>query len=381
MARLLLLMVFSSVPAWAHGGKLAAEALYFEDGDLAAVSSNFGLLTKTEDGFGWACFDTLTSLPFEGFWHRGAWYAETRAGLYTSDDKGCSWSPVEGSLRGQPVHGLRVLGDALVARAQRLPAPGQLHRDEGQGFALWGEPLPQGEFLDFVVRSSDEVVLALIQDDGADPALWISDPSLETWTLAAVLEGLNQPRFIDLELGERRKVIAAFRGAAGELWIVDADDTLSRRAQLPTPVQEGRTHGDEHWVITLTGVPLKAIGDGPFLPAEGPEHCMASKGSDLVACGDLDDGHLTLERIEGGFRPRHPFSSLTGSLCPEAECVDRWDQLEALWTPAPDAGPAGDAGAPIEPPSGCGCAALPPDLMLAFAAWLGLRRRRTCSRA
>ena len=151
------------------------------------------------------------------------------------------------------MHGLRVLGDALVAHAQRLPAPGQLHRDEGQGFALWGEPLPQGEFLDFVVRSSDDVVLALIQDDGADPALWVSDPSLETWTLAAVLEGLNQPRFIDLELGERRKVIAALRGAAGELWIVDADDTLSRRAQLPTPVQEGRTHGDEHWVITLTG--------------------------------------------------------------------------------------------------------------------------------
>ena len=53
---------------------------------------------------------------------------------------------------GQPVHGLRVLGDALVAHAQRLPAAG--HRDEGKGLR-WEEPLPQGEFLDFVVRSSD----------------------------------------------------------------------------------------------------------------------------------------------------------------------------------------------------------------------------------
>ena len=35
----------------------------------------------------------------------------------------------------------------------------------------------------------------------------------------------------------------------------------------------------------------------------------------------------------------------------------------------------------LQPPSGCGCAALPPDLMLAFAAWLGLRRRRTPTRS
>ena len=69
----------------------------------------------------------------------------------------------------------------------------------------------------------------------------------------------------------------------------------------------GRSSGDEHWVITLTGVPLKATGNGPFLPAEGPEHCLASKTEQLVACGDIDDGHLVLARVPGGKRmQRYP---------------------------------------------------------------------------
>ena len=378
MHRLLILCLFAS-SAHAHGGQLAAEGLFYQNDELVAISANFGLLSKTSDGFEWACFDNLTSVPFEGFYHGDSWYAKTRAGLFESSDKGCSWTAVGDSLAGQPVHGLRRDGEALVVRAQRLPAVGQLHRDEGQGFATWGAPLPEGEFLDFMVRSSDRSVFALVQDDGEDPRLWVTDSNMATWTLVATLEGLSYPEFIDLRLGEGQLVFAAFRVAAGELWAVSSGNELRRRAQLPTPVQEGRTHEGEHWVITLTGVPLKAIGNGPFLPAEGPEHCTAYKGDRMVACGDIDDRHLVLERVEGGFTPRYPFESLQGPACADNECNARWAQLQSTWLPPNDAGPAVDAGQPVEPPGGCGCVTAAPDELLWLLALVFGRRRRRCS--
>jgi len=379
MHRLLISCLFA-FSAHAHGGQLAAEALYYQDGELAGISTNFGLLSKTPQGFEWACFDNLTSMPFEGFYHRESWYATTRSGLFQSVDKGCSWSAVGGSLTGQSVHGLRQDGDALVVRAQRLPAVGQLHRDEGQGFMAWGAPLPEGELLDFMVRSSDRSVFALVQDDGQDPALWVSDSTMVAWSLVEPLEGLSYPKFIDLRLGDDQLVIAAFRVAAGELWALSATNELSRRTQLPTPVQEGRTHEDEHWVITLTGVPLKAIGDGPFLPAEGPEHCMGDKDGRMVACGDIDDQHLVLERTQGGFTPNHPFSEVVGPACPESECAARWSQLQVTWTSQNDAGPQ-DTGQAEEPSSGCSCLAGSVDSLVWLVALLCVRRRRSCSKA
>ena len=380
MHRLLTLCLFAS-SAHAHGGKLAAEGLFYQGDELVAISANFGLLSRTPQGFEWACFDNLTSVPFEGFYHRGSWYAMTRTGLFESSDKGCNWAPVGDSLAGQPVHGLRQDGDALVVRAQRLPAVGQLHRDEGQGFAAWGAPLPEGELLDFTVRPSDRSVFALVQDDGQDPSLWVSDSTMEAWRLVESLEGLSYPKFIDLRLGEDQLVIAAFRVAAGELLALSATNELSRRTQLPTPVQEGRTHENEHWVITLTGVPLKAIGDGPFLPAEGPEHCMAYKGDRMVACGDIDHRHFVLERIEGGFTPRYPFEDLQGPACVDNGCNVRWAQLQSTWLSQNDADPIVDTGQPVEPAGGCGCVAATLDSLVWALALVFGRRRRPCSTA
>ena len=378
MMRAFVLSFLVASSAFAHGGQLAAEVLFYEGDELRAVSSNFGLLTATERGFEWSCFDTLTSVPFTGFYHDQKWYAQTRSGLFESADKGCTWSAVEGSLAGQPAATLRVDERGLVASAQRLPGLGQLHRLGEAGFESWGQPLPQGELVDFKVRRVDGAVFALIHDDGQDPAIWFVDSDLGEWSLVASLEGLAVPRFIDLELGDDQLVVAVFRGAAGELWAIDTQNQLSRRAQLPTPVLEGRSSDDEHWVITLTGVPLKAIGNGPFLPAEGPEHCLASKTEQMVACGDIDDGHLALARVPGGFETEYPFSTIVGPACPEAECNARWSQLESSLNPQPDAGPVVDAGPPVEPPSGCGCLSG----STASLGWclfiLALRRRQRC---
>ena len=374
--RSVLILSFVASPAFAHGGTASAEALYFHEQELQGISANFGLLTKTDEGFDWSCFETLTQIPFVGFFHQGRWFTTTRAGLYESADAGCTWGPIEGSMRGIPVAKVKAASSTVVALAQRLPATARVFELIESVFTPIGEALPQGEALD-LVRRADGRFLVLVKDAGQDPQLFLSDDQAGSWSEVAVLEGLRNTAFLGLNFGENTAVVSATRQVAGELWLVDAEGTPTRRAQLPGPVSEGRSKGDEHWLLTITGVALKAQGDGPFLPAEGPKHCLASSGGELFACDDLGSGHLVLQRVEGGWRTSHPFSGIQQAACGESTCDEAWATLEGTLTPPPDAGPSSDAGTPAPAPEGCACSGL-------NTSWMGLgliamlRRRRRC---
>jgi hypothetical protein len=378
--RLALSLIFAASPAFAHGGTAAAEALYFQDQELQAISANFGLLTQTDDGFEWSCFDTLTQIPFIGFFSHGHWFATTRSGLFESDDSGCSWAATEGPMRGIPVATLRASDNTVVALAQRLPTAAQVFERIDGIFIAKGEALPEGEALD-LIRRDDGRFLALVEDADQDPKLLLSDDQAASWTEIARLDGLRNPSFLGLELAEGHHAIGLTRGAAGELWMVDAEGALTRRAQLPGPLSEGRSKGDEHWLLTITGVALKAQGDGPFLPAEGPKHCLENSAGELFACDDLGSGHLMLQRIEGGWRPSHPFSSIRPAACSDATCAEAWTALESLieqmTNPLADAGPSVDAGAPVQPPESCSCSGFNPS-WVALGLLTIVRRRRRC---
>ncbi len=363
-------------PALAHGGSAAAEALYFEDQELQAINANFGLLTKTDEGFDWSCFDTLTQIPFVGYFHQGSWFASTRAGLFESQDSGCTWAAVEGPMRGRPVVALDIANGVLSAMTQRLPGLGQLFVREEGVFVSKGPTLPAGEVLD-VMRRSDGRYLALVQDAEAEPALVLSDEEVSTWQQTALLEGLRNPEFVDLTPAENHHALAATRAAAGEVWAIDPNGEVTRRAQLPSPVREGRSQGDEHWLLTVTGVALKAQGNGPFLSAEGPKHCLAATDSDLFACDDVGSGYLVLYRIEGGWQTIQPFASISLAACAASTCGDAWTGLAETFAPKVDAGPVVDAGSPVQPPDGCSCSGSAAS-WLGVAALLTVRRRRRC---
>jgi hypothetical protein len=158
---------------------------------------------------------------------------------------------------------------------------------------------------------------------------------------------------------------------------------LSRRAQLLSPVTDGRSDGEEHFLLTRMGVALKAVGDGPFLAIEGPKHCLASNGEQLVACNSLWSGYLVLQRVADGWQGAEPFRSILPSECSDSlVCAEKWSGIERMIA----ASPVVDAGAPADPdeppadsPQGCNCSAVQPGFWL-LSLFLGffVRRKIAC---
>ena len=105
-------------PAFAHGGRPAAEAIFYDADGLRALHSNFGLLTVVDGVLEWSCAETLSLAPLKAaFAMDGRWFAASFDGVYESGDGGCSWVPASGPLAGLSVVRFRALqGDLMALR-------------------------------------------------------------------------------------------------------------------------------------------------------------------------------------------------------------------------------------------------------------------------
>ncbi|MDE0882584.1 MAG: hypothetical protein OSB21_08325 [Myxococcota bacterium] len=381
MIRLLLCTCLAS-SAFAHGGTLASEALYYEGGELAAISSNFGLLTRRDDALHWTCFERLSVSPFLALYAEGTWFVSTRQGAFSSPDEGCNWSPIAGLPEAPSSARFYRFDDVLFALAQDFPVPGLLYQRRGDEFQILSAAMPAGRAVD-VRRRADGSWLLLVQDGQQEAQVFEAQADAQNWSQLAVLEGLHDPLFLNLNLEPGAIAIAATRGRAGELWSLDSEGALTRRAQLVSPVTDGRSDGDEHWLLTRMGMALKAVGEGPFLATEGPKHCLALNGEQLVACDDLASGYLVLQRVADGWQSAEPFSHIVPSDCSNAPvCAEQWSGIERM-IEAVEVVDAGPPKVPVTPspvpPQGCSCSAVQPDLwLLSLFLLFVVRRKSAC---
>jgi hypothetical protein len=352
-----------------HDGTLYGTSPFSEDGELAGGGTSYGLVLASEENFFWTCKEAVEATPY--WWHRVSEervLVGTDQGIRTSDDGGCSWSPVAGRAGSLPSLSVSVRPghpDHLIAVTGAEAATNYVFESRDGG-ATWDSILSAEEapFWRAVWSRSGETIIAEEVRDGGWTLLHRSVDAGMSWS--------ESPK----DLGEFRSVgLFGFSRDDQSLWITALSPqgvfVLARLAsdlsgevevlrmfpQLITGFVE-EEGGLLHIVVafmdymTWTGVPE----EDPIPADMGLASCLYELDGLLWGCGGepmhaqfsrrSEDGMweelLRLDDIE----PRVcSEDTIAASLCPPV-----WEEVQTILNPTPPT----DDDADDQSDEGCG---------------------------
>lgn len=207
------------VSAWGHGGEPTITAIHFpvaRPGEVWAITDNQGLYASLGDGTAWLCEDAVA--PAAGVIDVAVldragrrWLILTDAGLFGTDDGGCSYAATPRDLVGETVRALSGhptrAGEAVVVTETFGAANDIWHTaDGGASWRAAGLAL-RGRFTALLRSEGDAERLYALHDRGG----FTSGDGGRQWQAMTLGDPPALPSAVTL--------LAAPPGGAGRLWI------------------------------------------------------------------------------------------------------------------------------------------------------------------
>jgi hypothetical protein len=171
-----LAVLFTTQLALAHGGAPQVKYIRFppQAGGAAWLMDELGLLAQVPEGFAWLCDDSVSALvgfeivaPIDAT----TWVLSTRAGVFRTEDRGCSYTQVPGVLTEHVTAGLSPHPDRpleLVTATATLGIPNDVFRTVDGGLTWQAAGLESSTRIRSFVRSeADPQVLYASHGAGA----------------------------------------------------------------------------------------------------------------------------------------------------------------------------------------------------------------------
>jgi len=370
-----------------------------------AAGTSFGLVLSDDDGasWRWVCPEAIglgnPDLTAVHVSSSGALLAGAFAGLFTSVDRGCTWTP--SSTLDAGVSELHSSGAALFAASSRYGATNRVWRSADEGATFAETPIASALELYTAVRSAPSrpqrvYVSAWWFEPVATEYLYVSDDGGDTFERFDL--GAAMPRKVDggYERGSFR-VRAVHPTDPDRLWadlLLDDDSrhTLllesydrgrhwASRLHLEQPINsmEIEPGGRTLWVGTRDRLWRSTNHGETFEPFEerAPVACVARLGGRTYKCGwpDTDGFAYARDDGSGSWSDFLAWPRVTGAAsCPESSrvtriCAPRFDGL--ILEPHVHARPPENPNA--DESRGLSCSTGGWALMLPLA---GIRRRR-----
>jgi MYXO-CTERM domain-containing protein len=189
--------------ASAHGALPTIFEIAEADGEIIGLGATFGLLLRgPDDRFRWACEDVLGT-PVSGYVIRSPddVVAVTRAGVWRTEDGGCSYTSVETSIGELPISEVRnEAGVSYVATASLSVPNGVFRSDDAgltwtrvgpefDGVALFGLAISDGRIVVSGLSADAGWVVYEWSEDGPEPIAPLPEGTLdaEVWLVGGTV--------------------------------------------------------------------------------------------------------------------------------------------------------------------------------------------------